>query len=500
MVSMSVDGQAKSTKVLVVDDEPLVRRSIQRLLSDDGFEVLTASTAAEGIAVFEETRPQVVVLDIKLPDGSGLDVLPRLHRIDSSVQVVIITAFGEARDVVRAMKLGATDFLKKPYDLEELRHAVHSAARSLAREKQLKVYRKRDRARYARSQMIGACPEILAVKELVQKVARSDATNVLVTGESGTGKELVARAIHFESARRNAPLMEINCSGFQENLLENELFGHEKGAYTGANYLKRGLVELCDGGTLLLDEVAEMPQQTQAKLLRFIDHKTFRRVGGNVDISVDIRVIAATNADLEQRIAQERFRRDLYFRLKVVSIGLPPLRQRGEDTLLLAGLFLERFSRQFRKNFKRISKEAASLLLQYEWPGNVRELRNLLERVVLLEEGPDLEAHHLPSGIRLGRAAGASDPATEGLQDSGAVAWSQRFLRGVDSADDGSVLTLRELSDAYVRFVLAECDDNRTRAARILGISRQGLIDRIRRMRAGKRDHAPPPLAFPHSQ
>ncbi len=486
----------KTTKVLVIDDEPLVRRSTHRLLTDEGYEVLTAETAAEGAHLFEANRPHVVILDVKLPDGSGLDVLQNLRRIDPGVQVVMITAFGETQTAVRAMKLGATDFLKKPYDLEEMRHAVRNAAKSRARDAQLKVYRKRDRARYARSQMIGRCPGMQHVRELARKVARSDATNVLVTGESGTGKELVARAIHFESGRRNAPLMEINCSGFQESLLENELFGHERGAYTGANYLKRGLVELCDEGTLFLDEVAEMPLSVQAKLLRFMDHQTFRRVGGNVDLSVDIRVVAATNADLERRIEEGRFRQDLFFRLKVVSIHLPPLRDRGDDVLELAAFFLDRLSQGFGKDFRTIDLEASRLLRRYAWPGNVRELENLLERVVLLEQGPVLRAKHLPPGIR-GPAEAPSNDRAEGSFPEDSRAWFTRFGVMLNPAPDDSPMSLREFSDAYIRFVLAECDGNRTRTARRLGLSRQGLIDRLRRMERRRSDLQP--VVGPHA-
>ena len=475
----------KSIKVLVVDDEPLVRRSTKRLLTDQGYEVLTAATATEGQKAFEDARPQIVLLDVRLPDGSGLDILPKLRKIDPSVQVVIVTAVGEPKDIVLAMKQGATDYLKKPYELSELLHAVQSAGRIIEREKQLKVYRKRERANYAQSQMIGGCSAMQQVKELVRKVARSDATNVLITGESGTGKELVARAIHFESARRSEPLMELNCSGFQETLLENELFGHERGAFTGANFLKRGLVELCDGGTLLLDEVGEMPLTVQAILLRFLDKPPFRRGGGNVDVSVDIRVLAATNANLEQRIAEGEFRRDLYYRLKVVWIQLPPLRDRGQDILNLAHEFLMRFNRQFRKQFGQVSPEAAKALLHYPWPGNVRELENLLERVVLLEDGPELELRHLPVSMSSGAATSAAngihlpdsgaDPAERGGGSTNSVNLSVPRL-------GDSYPTLRDVGDGYIRHILASCDDNRTRAARVLGLSRQGLIDRLRRM------------------
>jgi two-component system, NtrC family, response regulator AtoC len=472
----------KSTKVLVIDDERLVRNSMGRALRDEGYEVTAAATVAEGFARFEDFRPQVVILDIKLPDGSGLDLLPRLRKIDPSVQVVVITAFGEEKTAAQAMKLGAADFLKKPYDLGELRHAVDSAARSLARETQLKVYRRRQRAHYARSRLIGGSTAMGAVKQLIGKVARSGATKILITGETGTGKELVAGAIHFESGRRRGPLISLNCSNFQENLLESELFGHEAGAFTGASHLKRGLVELSDGGTLMLDEVAEMPLNIQAKLLRFLDHGVFRRVGGNVDFGVDLQVIAATNADLEHRIQEGQFRDDLYFRLKVVSIHLPPLRDRGEDVLELARHFMEAFSRKFGKDFRAISSGAAALLLRYEWPGNVRELENLLERAVLLEDGPELLARHLPDDLRTGTRGLALPELAGGTGADVVPAWATRFAQALAAQTHGALPTLMDLGDAYVRFVLQECGGNRSRAARELGMSRQGLRERLRRM------------------
>ena len=474
----------KQTRVLVIDDEALVRRSIERALTDSGYEVLTAASVEEGSTLFAQRRPHVVVLDVRLPDGSGLDLLPRLRRIDPAAKIVMVTAFGEMADVVRAMRLGACDFLKKPFDLEEVEHAVRSAARSLTRDQQLKVYRKQGRTRYAQSQMIGRCPQMIALKELVRKVARSETTTVLVAGESGTGKELVAQAVHYQSLRRDAPLMEINCSSFQENLLENELFGHEKGAFTGANYLKRGIVELCDGGTLFLDEVSEMPPRVQAKLLRFIDNGHFMRVGGNVELAVDSRLIAASNADLDELIRDGRFRQDLFYRLKVVTIAVPPLRERGEDIQLLAHTFLRRFGHKFRKRFTRIDPQAARSLQQYPWPGNVRELENLIERIVLLEEGPELRVAHLPAEIRGGRDGGEAAVAP---RDEAVLASVERLgqeLAGtLARRGDGSpVPSLREVGNAYIDLVLTACDGNRSQAARVLGLSRQGLLDRLRRI------------------
>jgi DNA-binding NtrC family response regulator len=294
------------------------------------------------------------------------------------------------------------------------------------------------------------------VRDLIEKVVRSQATSVFITGESGTGKELVARAIHYRSDRAQAPLLEVNCSSFQETLLENELFGHERGAFTDAGDLKKGLVELCDGGTLFLDEVADMSLPTQAKLLRFIDYRNFKRVGGAEDISVDIRIVAASNKDLESEVRTGRFRSDLYFRLKVVSIHLPPLSERGDDVLLLARHFLREFSRQFQKDFRDITPDAARLLVSYRWPGNVRELRNLIERVVLLEDGRQLEMDHLPAEVA-----------------------------GRRLATDHSIAlpTLAQIEADHIAEVLRLTAGNKSRAARVLGISRQGLIEKLRRSR-----------------
>jgi two-component system response regulator AtoC len=300
------------------------------------------------------------------------------------------------------------------------------------------------------------------VRDLIDKVVRSKATSVLITGESGTGKELVARAIHYRGDRAQAPLMEVNCSSFHEGLLENELFGHERGAFTDASETKKGLVELCDGGTLFLDEVADMSLPTQAKLLRFIDHRNFKRVGGAQDISVDIRIVAATNKDLESEVRVGRFRSDLYFRLKVVSIHIPPLRERGGDILLLARHFVREFARKFSKQFQDLTPEATERLMAYAWPGNVRELRNLIERIVLLEEGPMLEEQHLP------------------------VEWSERRVIRPERGSVRETLelpTLAQIEADHIGEVLKLTSGNKSRAARILGISRQGLIEKLRRLR-----------------
>ncbi len=452
------------TSVLVVDDELLIRKSLGKVLRARNFTVDTASTGAEGLEKIASVRPQVVILDMRLPDTDGLSVLKRARQLDPLLQVIIITAFGDVATAVEAMKHGACDFVRKPYELEDIALAVEAAARHFRQATELDLYRRRAWQHYSGEEIIGQSMPMVEVRSLIEKIVPSKATSVLITGESGTGKELVARAIHYRSERAQAPLMEVNCSSFQEALLENELFGHEKGAYTDAGDLKKGLVELCDGGTLFLDEVADMPLPTQAKLLRFIDHRNFKRVGGAQDISVDIRIVAATNKNVEEEVRAGRFRNDLYFRLKVVAIDLPSLRLRGDDILLLARHFMKEFARKFSKDFTDIAPDAQKVLLEYPWPGNVRELRNLIERVVLLEEGERIDADQLPAEM-LGQRS------TPG----GAVATAVRDVLGLP--------TLAQIEAEHISEVLKRTSGNKSRAARILGISRQGLIEKIRRLR-----------------
>jgi two-component system, NtrC family, response regulator AtoC len=450
------------TKVLIIDDEPSIARSLTRVLEERGYAVQAASTGKVGIAQVGDWRPQIVLLDLKLPDADGLDLLPKIRDIESAVQVIVLTAYADTKAAVQAMKKGAADFLRKPYDMEEVVLAVETAVKSSARESHLAGYQARERGRYARDQILGECAAMRKTLEIVRQLARSDAASVLVLGESGTGKELVSRALHFESERRRAPFMELNCSALQETLLENELFGHERGAYTGATQLKRGLAELSDGGTLFLDEIGDLPASTQAKLLRFIEHRTFKRVGGNVDIAIDIRLVAATHVDLEAAVAAGRFREDLFWRLQVSRVELPPLRDREGDVNLLAEGFLRELAFEFKKGFRGLSPKVRDLFLSYGWPGNVRELRNLLERIVLLEDGEFLEPKHLPAEF-LERAQG------------GRVADSPADTSG------GSLRTLQEIEDEHILRVLGHCKGNKSQAARVLGLSRQGLIERLKR-------------------
>jgi DNA-binding NtrC family response regulator len=446
-----------SANVLVIDDELLIRKSLTKVLRAKGYRVETAATGAAGVEAVERLRPQVAILDMRLPDTDGLTVLRRVKEAASDTQVIVITAFGDVDSAVEAMKLGAADFVRKPYELDEITLAVESAAQAFARETELEGFRRPALDRYLSEEILGESSAMVELRDLIEKVAASEATTVLIEGESGTGKELVARALHYRSERADSPLVEVNCSQFQEALLNNELFGHERGAFTDAREVKKGLVELCDQGTLFLDEVGEMPLGTQAMLLRFIDQRQFKRVGGTENISVDLRIVTATNKRLEDEVQRERFREDLYYRLKVVSIALPPLRERGDDVLLLARHFLGEFSRKFKKSFSDLSGDAADALRRCPWPGNVRQLRNVIERVVLLESGTVLGMDHLPPEI--------AEPA---LSDSGRT--------------PAAALSLAEIEERHIKQVIRMTEGNKSRAARILGISRPTLIEKLKRM------------------
>lgn len=445
--------------VVVIDDELLIRKSLTKVLKARGYRVESAPTGAAGLAMARELRPQVAILDMRLPDTNGLAVLREMRGVAPDTQVVVITAYGDVESAVEAMKLGASDFVRKPYEMEDIVLAVQAAEQTFARENELDAFRRGQQDHFRGGEILGDSPAMHEVRQLIAKVAASEATTVLIQGESGTGKELVARAIHDQSDRRDFPLVEVNCSQFQESLLNNELFGHERGAFTDAREVKKGLVEVCENGTLFLDEVGEMPLGTQAMLLRFIDSRQFKRVGGTQTLQANLRIVTATNKRLDDEVERGRFREDLFYRLQVVSIHLPPLRERGDDVLILARDFLREMNIRFKKSFRGISEEAESLLASYSWPGNVRQLRNVLERAVLLEDGDMLLAEHLPpevAGDRPRSASAAREPA--GYQ------------------------TLAQIEEQHIREVLRMTEGNKSRAARILGIARPTLIEKIKRM------------------
>ncbi|HEX7079354.1 MAG TPA: sigma-54 dependent transcriptional regulator [Candidatus Eisenbacteria bacterium] len=456
-------------RVRIADDEELIRKSLTKLLSAEGYSVDSVGTAAEVLETVRRDPPQVLILDLRLPDGSGLDLLPRLKAMAPDLKVVVITAFGDLPTAVEAMRQGATDFLKKPYEMEEMLLAMGRLKAGLVRETQLDAFRRGELESFLKTRIVGDSPAMVRVWDMTAKVAQSETTTVLIEGESGTGKELVARAIHFDSARRDAPFLAINCSSFQEHLLENELFGHERGAFTDAREPKRGLVELADDGTLFLDEVGDLPTATQAKLLRFIEDRTFKRVGGSADLTVDIRIVAATNRELEHSVRESSFRQDLYYRLKVVSVHLPPLRERGDDVLALGRHFLSFYNEKFRKRFHSMAPEVEAIFRAYRWPGNVRELKNLLERIVLLEDDEVLREDHLPAEM-----VAQVESLPRVLRDALAA-------RGEGDAD---MPTLAEIEQEHILKVLDATEGNRSQAARVLGISRQSLIERLKRIAA----------------
>jgi two-component system response regulator AtoC len=455
--------------VLVVDDQASVRHYLGRSLEQAGYGVLEAETGEEALRLYRTETPEVILLDLMLPETSGLEILKKMKEISRSPSIVMVTAHGDVASAVEAMKLGAADYIQKPVNMDHLMVVVGKAMESQRLWMELSHWRKQMKEQASVNFVMGPNPRMQEVYRLVEQVARSKTTSVLIQGESGTGKEHVAQVVHCLSPRRDGPFLELNCSAIPEELLESELFGHEKGAFTDAQTQKKGLLELADGGTLFLDEVGEMSHRLQPKFLRVLETMTFRRVGGTRDIKVDVRIISATNKNLEERARGGSFREDLFYRLKVVPIYIPALRERPEDVLILAKHFIHQFNLTFGKSFQEISPEAARRLQRHPWPGNVRELRNVIERVVLLNEGEVVEAGHLPIGQDsfLGRSR-IVDELEEALRHP---------LRdeGVDL--EGLVYSIEK---ELVEKALAEADWNQTQAARLLRINRDKLRYRVK--------------------
>jgi two-component system, NtrC family, response regulator AtoC len=371
--------------LLIVDDEELVRWSLRERFARDGYTVLESGTAAGAI---DKITPAVdlVLLDYRLPDGDGLTVLRQIKELSPDTLVILMTAFSTVENAVAAMKHGAYHYLNKPFNLNDVSATVEKALETSRLRREVRLLRGSQSREYGFDAIIGASPAMLAAKSLLERIAASPATTVLLTGETGTGKDLAAKAIHYNSERASKPFVNITCSALPEQLLESELFGHERGAFTDARQQKRGLLETADGGTVFLDEIGEMTPGLQAKLLRFLEERTFKRVGGLNDIRVDVRVVAATNRDLEDEVKAGKFREDLFYRLQVMPVRLPPLRERVGDIRLLGAHYIDRYNREFRKHVRGLQPAAQSLLDQYRWPGNVRELRNAIERAMLLAD------------------------------------------------------------------------------------------------------------------
>ncbi len=388
----------KKTKILVVDDEHLIRWSLEQNLKKQGYEVLTAGSGEDALRIVREEQPDLVLLDIQLPGISGLEVLEKIKEYDEDIIVIMVTAHGGLETAVTAMRIGAYDYLNKPFNLDEMSIVIRKALETSDLRREVATLRS-EHKKVGPPNIIGASHSMQSILAMMDKVARSDAATVLIQGESGTGKELVAKWIHYKSNRADRPFMAINCAAVPSTLLESELFGHEKGAFTDAKTTKKGLFELADGGTVFLDEIGDMEMGMQAKLLRFLEDRTFRRIGGAKVNAVDVRIISATNKDLLKAIESRDFRNDLYYRLQVIPIYLPPLRERKEDIIPLARHFIETYKREFAKQVNGISPEAEKLLVNYNWPGNIRELKNVIERAIILGNEDVLAVSHLPSEI-----------------------------------------------------------------------------------------------------
>ncbi len=447
-------------KILVVDDEKLIRWSLGQKLKEWNFDCLEASDGYSSLVLAEDEAPDSVILDIKLPDWKGTDLLEEFKKRWPELPVIMITAYGVIDDAVMAMRRGAYDFITKPIDYARLQSTLKNALETVSLKKEISLYR--EKRKFDESQIIAASVAMQDVLKAARIIAESEASIVLLQGESGTGKDLLAQLIHQLSRRRDAPYLAINCSAIPENLLESELFGYEKGAFTDAKQQKKGLAEMADEGTLFLDEISTLNPNLQAKFLRFVETHTLKRVGGLRDIEVDLRIIAATNQNLETLSQQGKFRKDLFYRLNVCPVEIPPLRQRKEDIIPLTRHFISFYNKKFRKSITTLQNEAEKLLLGYPWPGNVRELRNALERAMIFEEGPFITTRHLP--IRLN-----GDPALG----------TEKFSRDSTAAD----LSLPQMEHRLLLTALDKAGGNKSKAARLLNISRDALRYRVRKYR-----------------
>jgi len=449
---------AGKPRVLVVDDESSMREMLRIVLRREGYEVLLAENGRQAVALLKRESVDLLLSDIRMPDLSGVEVLRAAREANHDLVACMMTAYASTETAVEAMRLGAVDYFTKPFNMDELRFKVrqHLEARRL---KQENVLLKRAlETRHVFSNIVGRSPLMLDVFRMVETVATTTST-VLITGESGTGKELVARAVHFNSHRRDHPFVALNCGALPETLLESELFGHMRGAFTGADSNKKGLLEAAERGTVFLDEIGEMSPTMQVKLLRVLQDRRFRRLGGTEEVVADVRVVAATHQDLPARVADGRFREDLFYRLNVIPVHLPALRERREDIPLLAELFLEKFVEQMQRPVRGISREALDLLSAYDWPGNVRELQNVIERGVALEQSPVLLPETLPAQVRGERTAVSSQPVREGDQ-------LPDLVKGFN---------LEESGDAFYRHYLALALERsggvQVKAAELLGMS-----------------------------
>jgi two-component system, NtrC family, response regulator AtoC len=487
-------------KILIVDDERAIRWTLSEALQSWGFQVFEADTVAAALTTFEAESPALVLQDINLPDGSGLDVLRELKKRQPDSIVIMITSEVIIENILEALRGGAYDFIGKPIHLAELEVTIRNAIEAQSLRKEVLALRRERDSQFNFEQIIGESPALREVTQLARKVAESGAMSVLLQGESGTGKDLIAKAIHYASSRASQPFVTINCAAIPATLLESELFGYEKGAFTDAKARKEGLFEQAEGGTLFLDEIGELELSLQAKLLRVLEEGLFRRVGGLKDIALDVRILAASNRNLRAESVAGKFRLDLYYRLSVIQIDIPPLREREEDTMILADYYIQRFNQQFNKQVKGLSPEVIEIFRNYSWQGNVRELRNVIERLVILEEGDLLTARYLPRELRMAEsealnltdkrpnrdAMQTASPDERQKREPSTVAASES-LPAKPPAEDivrlpATGLSLEDVEISLVRQALDLSQGNQTRAAKLLNITREQLRYRMKKL------------------
>ena len=462
-------------QLLLVEDEASVREAFALRLTAQGYLVQTAGSGEDALTLLRSFEPDILVLDLVMPNLSGLDVLARVKHTTPELLVIVLTARGTVKDAVEAMRLGAFDFVAKSIDMDDLHLTLRRATDLLTLRRQVQLHSGQDVKRYALDRIISHSPAMQTFMQQVRELAKSDRVTVLLQGETGTGKQYMGRVIHFNSLRAGKPCTEVDCPSIPRELFESELFGHEKGSFTGAAGRKCGLLELAEGGTVLFDEIGDLPLPLQAKLLRVLEERTLRRVGGSATIPVDVRFMAATNRDLKEAVAKGEFREDLYYRLNVVTLTVPPLRERGDEIIPLAEQFLMRSALALQKPVRTLGESAQALLRQYRFPGNIRELSNLMERAVLFCQGPTLEAANFPSDIQHARPPFAEKPAGD-------------LPPSVDSNDPMTVQivfrigarSLADLEDQIIAEVLQRSEGNKTLAAKHLDITRW-MLDRRRK-------------------
>jgi two-component system response regulator AtoC len=452
--------------ILVIDDEALTLRTISRALRDEGFEVFVAMSGEEGLKTLAEEHPDLALLDVVLPGIDGIEVLRQIKKQSPNTIVVMMSAYRMVDRAVEAMKLGAYDYLIKPFHLADMVNTIQRASEMLSLRVRLRQTVENAKGRYDFGRIVTNNPQMASMLEVARKTAEMDRTTILIQGESGTGKSVLARAIHYNSPRATQELLELNCASLPETLLESEMFGYEPGAFTDARRRKEGLIERANGGTLFLDEIGNMSANVQAKLLRVLEEGSFMRLGGTRPIKVDVRIIAATNANLKDDVSNQKFREDLYYRLNVVPLYIPPLRDRKEDIMPLALTMMERYNKELKKNFAGFTPAAAEVLTNYSWPGNIRELKNVIERTMILAPDNEIDAAYLPEEIR---DYTAPEPPTETPNYTDSLPTGQQFI------------SLRELEDRYIHEVLAATGNNKAQTARILGIHSTSLMRRLKK-------------------